>query len=455
MLFKTTPIVDEYSVAEHLGRGAFGNIRKCIHRATGQERAVKTIKKSSAKRNMPENSKFFCEADILRNADHPNIVRMHEVYDNGMFFHIVTEVLTGGELLDYILSNKVLSESTAAHFFKQLISAVYYCHANGVIHRDLKPENLVLDSDSPNALLKVIDFGMSTLFNDCEILGKAYGSPHYIAPEAISSSYTPKCDIWSCGVILYVILSGYTPFYGANDAELLKSVSRGKFSFAGPEWKDISCEAKRLVKKMLTKNPNKRPSAFEILSDKWLEKATSSLETPNLVTSLENLKNFHAESKFQQAVFSFIATHLISKEKTAELVQIFKELDTDGDGKLSTQELFAGYSSTMCFSQTEEEISRIIQQVDVDGNGYIDYSEFIMASVHRDTILSKDNVERAFAIFDLDGSGKISASDLKELLGSELLTEEAVWTELIGRADLNGDGEIDLNEFKNMMMRLI
>lgn len=197
--------------------------------------------------------------------------------------------------------------------------------------------------------------------------------------------------------------------------------------------------------------PHKRPTAAEALGDKWFLTASCS-QTLNL-ESFENLKKFRADSKLQQAVLSFITSQLVKKEDTKLLTQTFSALDVNGDGKLSREELLTGYSELMGPQQAEAEVERIMREVDVDSNGFIEYSEFVMATMNRENLLSKENLDNAFCMFDSDGSGTISAEELKKILGGDVVAAEGVWAELIRTVDQNGDGEIDFKEFKEMMLR--
>ena len=305
---------EHYSLGDKLGSGAYGFVRAATSRLTGQRRAVKTIEKQSIVKDAKDEAKFFAEVDILRKIDHPNIVRLYEFFEDDKYYHLVTEFIEGGELFDFVIKSKMLSEPIAAHFMNQLLSAVAYCHANNIAHRDLKPENLLLDHESPNATLKVIDFGTSTTYNPNDRMTKRYGTSYYIAPEVLQKDYTEKCDIWSCGVILYILLSGRPPFYGHNDKDILKKVSRGEYSLKGKVWESISSSAKRLISRMLDFNPKTRISASEALKNEWLCKAVTGPPVTSIKV-LENLQAFKAEQSLQQGVFAFIASQLLCKRR--------------------------------------------------------------------------------------------------------------------------------------------
>ncbi|CAG9316717.1 unnamed protein product [Blepharisma stoltei] len=456
VIHKEADILKDYTMGPKLGSGAFGSVRIGTHKITMQQRAIKTIKKSSISEDQFVKDKFFAEVEVLKTADHPNIVRLYEFYEDQLHFHLVTELVKGGELFDYIVSSKNLSEPVAAHFFKQILSAVNYCHTNGIVHRDLKPENLLLDRQDSSATVKVIDFGTSTIIDQSKRLTHRYGTSYYIAPEVLKKNYDEKCDVWSCGVILYILLSGKPPFYGETDADILARVEKGVYQMKGATWDRVSSNAKNLIKSMLNMDPRSRPTAAQCLESTWLTLMPDATNQDSIFTQdvLENLTNFRAEKKLQHAVMSFIATQLMNKNEVSQLAQAFRALDTNGDGKLSKDELLAQYKNTMGANQAEEEVQRIMKEVDVDGNGFIDYSEFIMASAKRESLLSKQNLENAFRLFDNDNSGKISAKEIRNILGREVISSDEVWRDLVGQVDQNGDGEIDLREFTEMMLKL-
>lgn len=451
---KKTDIKLDYTFGPKLGTGSFGSVRVAVNKSSGQDRAIKTMRKSSITMNKKQKSKFFAEVDILRSVDHPNIVRLYEFYEDEKFFHLVTEVVKGGELFDFIVSSKILSESIAAYFFRQILSAVNYCHLRGIVHRDLKPENLLLVKKSADSLLKVIDFGTSTLISQQKMISGKFGTAFYIAPEVIEGEYNEKCDIWSCGVILFILLSGRPPFYGNSDSEIMMKVNKGNYSFKSSEWDSISTEAKIFITRMLEPNINQRLSASEALLDPWLLKSDQlpNLSLSNSVTT--NMQSFYTNSKLQQAALSFIVTQLVNKEEIQKLTQVFQSIDLNCDGKLSREELLAEYSKMKSIEEAEAAVNKIMQEVDINCSGYIDYSEFLMASLKRETLLSKENLETAFKAFDPDGSGSINISDLKQVLGQGVDSGDVIWKGIINKVDKNNDGIIDLKEFTEMMLNV-
>jgi calcium-dependent protein kinase len=446
-----------YLPQRRLGAGSFGYVRLAIHLPTGQERAIKSISRTKIPKDLTKRNKFFTEAEILRKTNHPNILRLYEYIEDEMHIHLITEYLTGGELFDFIVKEKKLSENIAAHFIKQILSGVAYCHSKNIVHRDLKPENILLETPDPNSMIKIIDFGTSKFFELDSRMNRKYGTSYYIAPEVLIGGYTEKCDIWSCGVILYILLSGSPPFGGKTDREIISNILNGEYTMEEGPWEEISETAKSLIRKMLEKDPEIRISAKEALEDEWMVKYSSnnSRNEKKEWTSFKNLNNFHVEVKLQQAVFSFMSSQLMNKQEIIKLTQKFKELDKNGDGKLSKEELVEAYANQFGDKEGLLEVEKIMNDVDTNSSGFIDYTEFLMASSKREFLINKQNLDIAFSAFDADGNGKISAKELKQLLSGEFESVDSLWEDLIKEVDANQDGEIDINEFKDMMFKLL
>ena len=446
---------DSYRIGNKLGDGAFGSVRKITHRVTGEIRAVKTIHKKNL-RSDEERQTFFNEVSVLRALDHPNILKLYEYYQDDKNFYLITELCNGGELFDRIISHGSFSEAIAASYMRQILSVVSYCHDRNIVHRDLKPENFLLDTSAEDANLKVIDFGTSQFFTSGVPLTSKFGTPYYIAPEVLKCVYDEKCDVWSAGVNMYVLLCGYPPFGGSNDDQILKKIAAGRFAFPSPEWDFISFEAKDLITKMLAFDYRTRISARETLQHPWLNNASRAPIDQNSAKAIfANLQGFNSEQKLQKATYAFIATQLATKKERDEMLELFKLLDTDHSGTLSRQELIEGFHNIYSeeVEDIEAEVDKIMRQVDTDGSGEIDYSEFVAASMNKAKILSREKLEAAFKAFDLDQSGSITADELKSMLGKHHAYDEEMWTQIIREVDQNGDGAIDLREFSEMMLK--
>jgi calcium-dependent protein kinase len=340
---------------------------------------------------------------------------------------------------------------------KQVLSAVSYCHAENIVHRDLKPENLLLDSEGAGGIIKVIDFGTSQKYDPDKKMHQTYGTPYYIAPEILAGEYNEKCDVWSCGVIMYILLCGRPPFDGQTDDEILENVSKGSYKTDSAVWKNVSKDGLDLVQRMLKFDPEKRIQSIDALGHSWIKDLTEGINVDeNLATgALKNLQGFRAERKLQQAVCTFMVSQMATKEEMEELQKAFSSLDKNGDGKLSKDELLLGFTDIMGATAAEEEVDRIMNLVDTDQNGWIDYSEFVMATLDKKNLLSDERLETAFRIFDKDNNGFIDASEIRAVLGKGKKLDDAVWDELISEVDINGDGEVSFKEFKKMMQQLI
>ncbi len=285
---------------------------------------------------------------------------------------------------------------------KQLLSAVVYCHSKNVVHRDLKPENLLLDSLDKDARLKVIDFGTSQVFDPKKRMTTKIGTPTYIAPEVLTKSYTEKCDVWSCGVILYVLLSGTQPFTGSSEFEIFQKIRMGVYSMAGPRWEAVSKAAKDLVKNMMLYDPKQRFTALEALNHPWIQGACREKVSANSARVLLNdLRTFSASHKLQQAALTYIVSQLISSKEKEQLQTVFLALDKDKDGKLGKEELIMGYKEIFGDGfPADEEVEKIMENIDIDGNGFIDLTEFVMATINKKSLLSRERLITAFMMFD-------------------------------------------------------
>ena len=446
---------EEYKIGKSLGSGAFGEVRKVIHRATGEARAVKIFRKDLAVSDSSQK-KLMEEINVLRSLDHPNIIRVYEFFEDNKRFYIVMEQCNGGELFEEILKRQNFGEPQAAIIVQQLLSAVAYLHDNGIIHRDLKPENILLEESRDIMNIKLIDFGTAVRVDKNKTIKGAIGTAYYIAPEVLSGTYNHRCDLWSLGVIIFILLGGYPPFDGQNDEEILEKVKKSNYSFKNQVWNNISKEAKELIQGLLAPSVS-RLTAHDALASSWIRMNLQRQQVGDDVkkAALDGLKSFQKSSKLRDAVNTFITTQCVSVADTKELRKVFKDMDKNGDGKLSREELLEYYSKEMGPEQANKEVNRIMSEVDTDNSGYVDYTEFIKATIDFKTITSAGFLKRAFDVFDKDGSGSISASELKRLLAGGNICEDNIWSEIIKNVDSNGDGEIDFREFERIILSKI
>lgn len=434
------------------------------HRLTGTNRAMKIIHVKNTSSDLEK--KISKEINILKDLDHPNIMKVFEFFCNKNTIFIINELCTGGELFDKIVEVKHFSENVAADIMKQLFSAVGFCHEQGVIHRDLKPENILIETQQEKSKeffhIKIIDFGTCEILKRNKMLKEQIGTSFYIAPEVLKNSYNEKCDLWSCGVILYILLCGAPPFYGTCEDEIFHKIVTCNYSFKHSIWKKISPEAKDLIAKLLDLNPKTRLSAKEALEHKWLKihendsDLLNKISEQSLMSVIRNITEFRAEQKLQQATLAFLVHNLSTQEETSELKEVFISFDKNGDGRLTKDELLKGMTRITNESKILDSLDELMKTIDTDNNGYIEFEEFVRASIDKDKLLTEKNLKIAFDVFDKDKSGGISASELKLLLGeSNVHTKEEVWKNMIKEIDLNGDGQISFEEFKKMMKNVI
>uniref|UniRef100_A0AAX7T074 calcium/calmodulin-dependent protein kinase n=1 Tax=Astatotilapia calliptera TaxID=8154 RepID=A0AAX7T074_ASTCA len=279
-----TRFTDEYQLYEELGKGAFSVVRRCVKLCTGQEYAAKIIntKKLSAR----DHQKLEREARICRLLKHPNIVRLHDSISEEGFHYLLFDLVTGGELFEDIVAREYYSEADASHCIQQILEAVLHCHQMGVVHRDLKPENLLLASKCKNAAVKLADFGLAIeVQGDQQAWFGFAGTPGYLSPEVLrKEAYGKPVDIWACGVILYILLVGYPPFWDEDQHKLYQQIKAGAYDFPSPEWDTVTPEAKNLINQMLTINPAKRITAQEALKHPWV--CVSSIYTSSILLKL-------------------------------------------------------------------------------------------------------------------------------------------------------------------------
>ncbi|XP_041280716.1 calcium/calmodulin-dependent protein kinase type II subunit beta isoform X7 [Onychostruthus taczanowskii] len=299
-----TRFTDEYQLYEEIGKGAFSVVRRCVKLCTGHEYAAKIIntKKLSAR----DHQKLEREARICRLLKHSNIVRLHDSISEEGFHYLVFDLVTGGELFEDIVAREYYSEADASHCIQQILEAVLHCHQMGVVHRDLKPENLLLASKCKGAAVKLADFGLAIeVQGDQQAWFGFAGTPGYLSPEVLrKEAYGKPVDIWACGVILYILLVGYPPFWDEDQHKLYQQIKAGAYDFPSPEWDTVTPEAKNLINQMLTINPAKRITAHEALKHPWVCQRSTVASMMHRQETVECLKKFNARRKLKGAILT-------------------------------------------------------------------------------------------------------------------------------------------------------
>ncbi|KAH7560773.1 hypothetical protein JRO89_XS10G0097800 [Xanthoceras sorbifolium] len=389
-----------YTIGKELGRGQFGITHLCTNKATGEQFACKTIAKRKLV-NKEDIEDVRREVQIMHHlTGQPNIVELKGAYEDKQSVHLVMELCAGGELFDRIIAKGHYTERAAASLLRTIVQIVHTCHSMGVIHRDLKPENFLLLSKDENAPLKATDFGLSVFYKPGDVFKDIVGSAYYIAPEVLKRKYGPEADIWSVGVMLYILLCGVPPFWAGHP---------------------------------------------------WIKEDGEAPDVPLDCAVLSRLKQFKAMNKFKKVALRVIAGCL-SEEEIMGLKEMFKGMDTDNSGTITLEELKQGLAKQGT-KLSEFEVKQLMEAADADGNGTIDYDEFITATMHMNRMDKEEHLYTAFQHFDKDNSGYITNEELEQALRDYGMHDGMDIKEILSDVDSDNDGKINYEEFVAMMKK--
>ena len=433
-----------YEIAKNeLGKGSYGTVQLGRLKGTKVNRAIKIIDKSK----VSNVERFRLEVEIMFRLNHPSILRLFDYFEDKKFIYLVLELCSGGELFDRIIEKKYYHEDEARQIFKQIIKAIHYCHLNGVCHRDLKPENFIMLSQTDPYLLKVIDFGLSRTFpntkdnnsntqtppyqNDPKspmeidlnkqqksrrqtkaVLKTKAGTPFYIAPEVLTGNYTEKCDVWSCGVILYILFCGYPPFYGENNKEILEAVKSGKLDFSTPEWKDKSKLAIDLVKKMIV-SQDSRLFSDEVIKHPWMQSKNYKVDLQKYKEIIDNIVKFSKLPRIKKMILFFIA-HNIYEEELIFLHEYFYLFDPNDQGSISE----AGFKQILKerSSFDDKQCENLFSNIDIFETKSLGFSQFISCALNLETFLSDKKLSIFFQICDIERKEKLTLSNFEKFI---------------------------------------
>ncbi|PSS04699.1 Calcium-dependent protein kinase [Actinidia chinensis var. chinensis] len=438
-----------YALGKELGRGQFGVIYLCTEISTGHTYACKSILKRKL-RNRSDREDVKREIQIMQHlSGQPNIVEFKGAHEDRQSVHVVMELCAGGELFDRIIAQGQYSERAAAAICRSIVNVVHICHFMGVMHRDLKPENFLLSSKGEGAMLKATDFGLSVFIEEGKVYRDVVGSAYYVAPEVLRRSYGKEIDVWSAGVILYILLSGVPPFWAETEKGIFDAILQGEIDFDSQPWPSISYSAKDLVRKMLTQDPKLRITSAQVLEHPWIREGGEASDKPIDSAVLSRMKQFRAMNKLKQLALKVIAENL-SAEEIKGLKAMFTNIDTDKSGTITYEELKTGLAR-LGSRLSEAEVKQLMDAADVDGNGTIDYIEFITATMHRHKLERDEHLFKAFQYFDKDSSGFITRDELETAMKEYGMGDDATIKEIISEVDTDNDGRINYEEFCTMM----
>ena len=463
---------EDYDKLNCIGENEGSSVFRVQHKLTDEIRAMKIIKKSRVVRvrreedESKEDEDIKREINVLRSLDHPNILKIFEFYSSKESFSIITEFCDGGDLFQEIVDKGPFREKYCAFVIYQILSAINHCHSLNIIHRDLKPENvLIVDKDKNEyPRIKICDFGTSKIFEKGMTQRTTIGSPYYSAPEVLQKNYTEKCDIWSCGVILYILLSARPPFGGENDEEIIENVQKGRIDWSSPPFNKLTKTCLDLLKKLLTIDPKQRISANEALNHKWFRDNTSKelfntiKDQKTIKKLIHNLKTYKRESMIQEVALAYLVHNFPQMKEVITANKLFNQIDLDGDGKINKDELLKGLRNKTDSKALEKDIDKIYRKIDMDNNGYIEYEEFVRAAVSKEKFITDNILKFAFRYFDKDNSGEISREELEAVFKQGITDKTQMQNALdkiIDEVDTNKDGKIQYGEFATIMKKML
>ena len=465
-------LTEEYEPEGQLGEGGYGQVYLVRHKKMNLLRAMKVISVKSK----TSGKKTDEEIELLKQLDHPNIVKLFEYFSDDDKYYLITEYCKGGDLFDLIKKKRTFSELSASYIMFQIFRALIYCHnTHHLVHRDIKPENIVVfrKNNATDDLydVKLIDFGISKIFNKVEKKNdnKIIGSLKYMAPEVFEGKYDEKCDIWSCGVILYILVIAKYPFDGKDDKEVIKKIKKGKYSFPDDFIEKSSNELRELIAKCLTLDPSKRISAKDALNDKFFNLYNTSEYfthvTPAFLNkTINNIKRYEIRNPLQELCFTYFVHNYPNQDDIILINRVFSKFNTSNDGKMTMEELKKGlmkylFKGKKSKAAAEKEATIIFNKLDKNGNGLIECEEFVRAGIDKKILKNKKVLKFMFDFLDKNRNGEISLEELKEVFrkedGYDSKEDEKHLTELIKSIDTDLNGQISFEEFYNMMLKLI
>jgi len=452
----------KYKPTKMLGSGSFGSVYEAKNTIFQNTVAMKVIKKDP--NNELDEQEIRNEIDILKKLSHPNIVKIYEFYISNSHYYIVTEFCKEGELFSYI-KNKY-NERQLAVLFYQVFSGLWYLHDNKILHRDIKLENIMIskkekDNDTGDELfwVKIIDFGTAKIFEKNKKEKDVVGSSYYIAPEVLRQNYNEKCDTWSVGVILYMMLVGRAPFDGKDDEEIISKINTADYNSKEPKLMKRSPEVRDLVSKLLQKDTSKRYSAREALNHPWFEKyggrsLFSNFKREEIEPYINNLFNYSFNSKIQQLVIAFLVHNLPNNDSSIYVLKLFRYFNKSGNCKLTKEELMNGLYDYKDKNEVNSTVDHLFNLLDGDNNGYIEFEEFLRACIDKRIILTSTYLKYAFKFLDKEKTGTLNTQKIIKafvLKSNKIL--EAVFNNTLNSVDHDGDGIINYEEFQELMLK--
>ena len=441
---KFSDVYDTYARAKGLlGEGSIGSVQKVLHRESGRHFACKTIKLNRVSKS--SLNELRNEIKVLQALDHPNIIRPLETFFERDQIRLVMQLCAGGDLYE-----RPYTERRAINVMKKVCHGIAYCHAHNVMHRDIKFENIMYETKDKDSDVKLIDFGLSTKYAVSEHLNDIVGTPYSIAPEVVSADvgYGPKADMWSIGVVAYMMLVGCVPFGGSTSDDMMAAICKGRFNTQ--RLARFTPAAQEFIANLLVVDPDRRWNAEDALQSRWLtdlvpDEQLSAEAAPRIIHSIERFRNY---SKFKKMALMVVA-HRSDSAAMMNMRDAFMAIDKQNTGYITLEELHDVLSEHMPHDADFERVKTLFEGMDQDHSGKVHYLEFLAATLEESELHRTDELLRAFDRIDSDNTGGISGQNLKQMLGNDADDDEI--NQLIADADLKQNGHIDKEEFLEMM----
>lgn len=440
LLKKDINIPKEYKVkSPPLGKGPLGELRDGYNTILGQRRIIKILYKEEMEEE--EMDKLENEYKMMEKLSHPNLMKIYEFSEDENYFYIILEYFVGRPLFDKLRDEGVFQEKLAAKIMKEVLQFLKFLHFNQIVYRDLKLENIIYNGEQ----VKFMDFALAKRILNKKKLKEGVGSPYYIAPEVIKGNYDYSCDIWSFGVVLYMLLKGRPPFFGKQYGKVMENILTRNIKFDEDE--NLSVDASDLLFRIFIRNPKKRITIEEIEEHPFFKQNMDIKEITTKDIFLEiwqNMKNFRYSNSLQMALYYYIANNIANRRKIRNMKDLFQKIDIDSKGKM-TKDNLKQFCTQNNIALNSESIHIVFKNIDFKNEGYILYEEFLASGVNRLDLLSKDNIRNCFDNFDKDQEGVINFDEFRKIFSK---IDSNIVDNLIYKVDVNEDGMIDFREFK-------